>query len=319
MYFDELGQPWPKHPCMDYDHSSVESRNPDESIKGLEPLTSGAIPVILLFRPRALYFGIEIEYQVEWFTGKLDLTKRYLPGAWIIQNKHNNVRTLQFLTEDIDPVEIAVRPAKEPTILSDKTIAGSLRNHKKAFQSFVMQLNLPSKPKIATLNDNSFFGVAQIGNSRLLIIPLVADQNDDENKADEIKSISDLFRYNRIKVAMSTSQKIGFRSSFFYADQVLIVGTDPFSLSQGNKSSIFQRGLKTKNRTSLYEFSYDKFPFDLQLALEDNLLEDDFYVGRLGSPIVSWCNMIDVGIGFDEISKTTDDALLTERLFCQKE
>jgi len=173
VFFNTLWPEWDKHGCTIADTVDLLDVPP---IGGTA--ATGELGIAAYVRPDGLTFAVfDDDGHAEYLSGEVDMSKRYLPHAWLAMDEGRHTGVLTLLAEDMSPIEVSVTAATEPQPMTDPIRrAISFGMKKRLIQAAKRITGLPRSSLVQTKPGYGTFVAGIVDDVRVIIIPIPVDQ-----------------------------------------------------------------------------------------------------------------------------------------------
>ncbi|MBD2747775.1 hypothetical protein IC232_13810 [Microvirga sp. BT688] len=177
VFFDTLWPDWNKHPCTISERMPVMDAAPvgeEAEAAGTDALDIGAFA-----RPDGTVIAVTGgEDNTEFLSGAFDFSRKYFPCAWLEMDRESGSGKLTVLDADLKPVEVKVRRRGGPGSLTDRIRRELSTGMKQALARTCRRIEGLDRKRsfVRTEPGCGTFAVAMVGESRVIVIPVLCDQ-----------------------------------------------------------------------------------------------------------------------------------------------
>ncbi|MGM4990517.1 hypothetical protein [Tardiphaga sp. 841_E9_N1_2] len=296
VFFDTLWPDWDKHPCTISETSELTDATP---IPGEAETEAGVVLEIEVYvRPEGAILAVSNEEgHREYWSGNMDLSRRYFPQAWLTMKQDSLTGTLTVLAEDTAPVDVSIARASSPRPVTDQIRVKLSSEMKAGLIRTAKRVAGMSKSFLQTKSGYGTFVTGFVGDSRVIIIPIPADHVRWDFSTFDI--ISEYMAKAAANVLDSLDESQAFKSKRCMQDHAIFAFDDPFGYVQaGMANEVFAKSDGT--------ISNDAFNYDGSRTLE-----------KAGLKNLRWVDMAHADpIGLAETPATVADVITREDAFC---
>lgn len=108
VFFDELGPPWPKHPCTVHDNQEILFVQGHDGGAAEYEIPEG-LPFEVYPRIGRTVISVKEDEERHLLLGDLPLDRTYHPELWIMKDRGGRIRSLSILDANLEPLTVRVR------------------------------------------------------------------------------------------------------------------------------------------------------------------------------------------------------------------
>jgi hypothetical protein len=251
VFFDTLWPEWDKHPCTISETVDLLDATPGAEEDAAR--SAGDLAIAAYVRPDELILAVfDQDGPAQYLSGEIDLSRRYLPHAWLTMDRSNRTGVLSLLAEDMTPIDVSVGIANEPQPLTDQTRTKLSTGMRKGLIQAAKRIVGLSKSFLQTKSAYGTFVAGIVRDARVIVIPIPIDHRW-WNSSEEFKAIEKYMMTSAERISDLLDKNSTLRTSRLMQSQVVYVFDDPFGYVASSEMDglLFGSG----REISTYEFS----------------------------------------------------------------
>lgn len=225
VFFDDLGPPWPKHPCTLPDAGTATSASSGHAPAALTPLEAGAESIRIAVRGGRVFLGLDEDAGEKWWSAPLDLNQRYYPGAWREAIDERRARFTLLSRETGDAVSVVGAIASAPPQLDLQGWAREAERMKIRLVAYARRASLEGAA-LARLPKVGPLVCGRLAGARVFLVPIAADIPDDVVGFEALDAVHERMARVAQTISQSFAGKKGFCENPFSRDLLVFLLED---------------------------------------------------------------------------------------------